>query len=173
MVQRFTNRHTFLRFGASLGILAGTDSIASPPVAAGTEQQPKRDAFRRLTPDPTRNSAPKPGLYDHPLRQHHNQVSGRRRRSSFNRKQRHILTDLLYSGLSRGRTRAHLRKTIRWTGVNFCKSDLVSPWRRHIKSSLLVLPEPASRREEPKGGLGGPQVYGDQRGNEVAGLPAT
>jgi hypothetical protein len=116
--------------------------------------------------------------YDHPMRQYHNRGvwgGGRSIFFGFNREQRGILTDLLYSGLSvEGRARVPEEYFTRWTGVNsmrvlICGDPTVPPYQVILTGAHLNLRLGGKSREGAA--FGGPQVYGDQRGNERAGLP--
>src|SRR5216117_1758095 len=101
------NRRKLLKLGASLGALAGAGFYSG---------------YRFLPPGRSRMLAPVDELarhlyisldaeqradtciqYDHPMRQYHNRGvwgGGRSVLLGFDRKQRQILTDLLYAGLS-------------------------------------------------------------------------
>jgi hypothetical protein len=116
--------------------------------------------------------------YDHPLRQYHNRGvwgGGRSVFSGFRREQRQILTDLLYSGLSpEGRSRIPEQDLTRWTGVNamrvlICGDPTASRYQIIFTGTHLNL---RIAGKSPEGAaFGGPQVYGDQGGNERTGLP--
>lgn len=116
--------------------------------------------------------------YDHPLRQYHNRGvwgGGRSVFSGFSHEQRQILTDLLYSGLSpEGRGRIPKQDLTDWTGVNalrvlICGDPTASQYQIIFTGTHLNL-RIAGKNSEGAA-FGGPQVYGDQRGNERAGLP--
>ena len=116
--------------------------------------------------------------YDHPLRQYHNRGvwgGGHSILFGFNRAQRAILTDLLYAGLSEeGRGRVPEEYFARWTGVNslrvlICGDPTAPPYQIILTGAHLNLRLGGKSREGVA--FGGPQVYGDQRGNEIAGLP--
>jgi Protein of unknown function (DUF3500) len=116
--------------------------------------------------------------YDHPLRQYHNRGvwgGGRSVFSGFSHEQRQILTDLLYSGLSpEGRRRIPEQDMTSWTGVNalrvlVCGDPTASQYQIIFTGTHLNL-RIAGKNSEGAA-FGGPQVYGDQRGNERAGLP--
>src|SRR5712671_1535072 len=107
------NRRNVLKLGASLGVLAGTGLYSVyrllPPAPRRTLEPVNalaRHLYTSLDADQRRETCVG---YDHPLRQYHNRgVSGGGSSVflGFNREQRRILTDLLYSGLSaEGRTR--------------------------------------------------------------------
>ena len=117
--------------------------------------------------------------YDHPLRQYHNRgvrgggipITG----GNFSWEQRGILTDLLYAGLSeQGRARVPHEFFINWPGVQLmsvliCGDPRVSPWQIILSGPHLNLRLGGRSREGVA--FGGPQVYGDQRGNNKQGLP--
>jgi hypothetical protein len=117
--------------------------------------------------------------YDHPLRQYHNRgvwggglsiFSG-----GFSWEQRGILTDLLYAGLSEaGRERVPNEFFSDLPGVHTMKVLICGD--PHDPPYQLVLTGPhlnlrLGGRSREGVAFGGPQVYGDQRGNERAGLP--
>ncbi len=117
--------------------------------------------------------------YDHPLRQCHNRglwlggltVSA----AALDWDTRRLLTDVMYAGLSDvGRDRVPFQDSTRFLGVNMmqlaiCGDPNVGPYQLLLSGVHLnlrlgsVSPEGAA--------FGGPQVYGDQRGNERVGLP--
>jgi hypothetical protein len=116
--------------------------------------------------------------YDHPLRQYHNRGvwgGGRSVVTGFNRQQRRILTDLMYSGLSpEGRQRIPYEDFTRWSGVNgmqavLCGDPTTGPYQIILTGVHLNLRLGGKNREGVA--FGGPQVYGDQRGNNTVGLP--
>ena len=117
--------------------------------------------------------------YDHPLRQCHNRGLGMGgvsvNAASFDWDTRCALTDLLHSGLSEvGRSRLPNQDATRWAGVNLmqllvCGDPRTGPYQVVLSGVHLNLRLGGA---SPDGAaFGGPQVYGDQRGNEVAGLP--
>jgi hypothetical protein len=116
--------------------------------------------------------------YEHPLRQYHNRGvwgGGREVMFGFSRKQRQILTDLMHAGLSaEGRSRIPGQDMVRWSGVNglralICGDPAVAPYQIILTGVHLNLRLGGASREGAA--FGGPQIYGDQRGNERAGLP--
>lgn len=116
--------------------------------------------------------------YDHPMRQYHNRGvwgGGRSIVFGFNRKQRQILTDLLYSGLSaEGRERVPKEYFTRWPGVHsmrvlICGDPTASPYQIILTGAHVNLRLGGKSREGAA--FGGPQVYGDQNGNNRVGLP--
>jgi len=116
--------------------------------------------------------------YDHPLRQYHNRGvwgGGSSILTGFNREQRRILTDLLYTGLSEeGRERVPEEFFTRWTGVHsmqvlVCGDPTSPPYQIIFTGAHLNLRVGGTSREGAA--FGGPQVYGDQRGDGRVGLP--
>src|SRR6267142_7186865 len=101
------NRRTALKVGASLGVLAGTGLYGGyrllPPGRSRTLESVDALARRFFAGLDQEQRAETCVGYDHPLRQYHNRGvwgGGRSILFGFNREQRGILTDLLYSGLS-------------------------------------------------------------------------
>jgi hypothetical protein len=117
--------------------------------------------------------------YDHPLRQYHNRGvwGGGLWVNPINLgwEQRRILTDLLYAGLSEaGRGRVPEEYFTRCPGVHsmyvlVCGNPKTPPYQVILTGPHLNLRIGGRSREGAA--FGGPLVYGDQRGNEVAGLP--
>ena len=116
--------------------------------------------------------------YDHPLRQYHNRGvwgGGRDVIFGFSRRQRRLLTDLTYAGLSgEGRSRVPEEYFMRMTGVHgmrvlVCGDPTDAPYQVIMTAGHLNLRIGGRSREGAA--FGGPQVYGDQRGNELVGLP--
>lgn len=174
------NRRNVLKLG--LGALAGTGAYAGYrllPPAPSRKREPVDALARRLyaSLDDTQRAETCVG-YDHPLRQYHNRGvwgGGRAVFSGFSREQRQVVTDLFYSGLSEeGRRRVPHEYFTRFTGVNSMRllisGDPTSgPYQVILTGAHLNLR--AGGRSREGAAFGGPQVYGDQRGNEVAGLP--
>ena len=176
------NRRTALKVGASMGVLAGAGlyggyELLPPGKSRALESV---DALARrlyISLDPAQR-AETCVSYDHPLRQYHNRGvwgGGRSILFGFSREQRHILTDLLYSGLSvAGRSRVPEEYFSRWTGVHsmrvlICGDPTAPPYQIILTTAHLNLRLGGKSREGAA--FGGPQVYGDQRGNNVVGLP--
>src|SRR5437870_5205694 len=174
------NRRSVLKLG--LGALAGTGAYAGYrllPPAPSRSREPVDALARRLyaSLDEAQRAETCVG-YDHPLRQYHNRGvrgGGRAVFSGFSREQRQIVTDLFYSGLSEeGQRRVPHEYFARFTGVNSMRvlisGDPTSgPYQVILTGAHLNLRVGGRSREGAA--FGGPQVYGDQRGNEVAGLP--
>ncbi|HYR90670.1 MAG TPA: DUF3500 domain-containing protein [Terriglobia bacterium] len=176
------NRRTAIKTGVSLGVLAGTGLYGGYrflPPGRSSALEPVDALARRffIGLDPEQRAETCVG-YDHPLRQYHNRGvwgGGRSILFGFNREQRGILTDLLYSGLSaEGRGRVPEEYFARWSGVHsmralICGDPTVPPYQIILTGPHLNLRLGGKSREGVA--FGGPQVYGDQHGNERVGLP--
>jgi hypothetical protein len=176
------NRRTALKVGAKIGVAAGVGLLGG---------------YRLLPPWPSRELGPVDVLarqlcasldaeqradacvgYDHPLRQYHNRGifgGGRDIVFGFSRQQRRMLTDLMHAGLSEeGRNRVPEEFFARWTGVHamrvlICGDPSAPPYQVILTGAHVNLRLGGASREGAA--FGGPQVYGDQRGNERPGLP--
>jgi Protein of unknown function (DUF3500) len=176
------NRRTALKLGAQLGVAGGIGLLGGyellPPWPS-RELEPLDTLARRLyaTLDAEqRADACVP--YDHPLRQYHNRGvwgGGRDILFGFSRRQRSMLTDLMYAGLSEeGRTRVPEEFFTKWSGVHsmralICGDPAAPPYQIILTGNHINLRLGGTSREGAA--FGGPQVYGDQRGNERPGLP--
>ncbi len=115
--------------------------------------------------------------YDHPLRQYHNRGVGGGGIAvrKLDWEQRSLVTDLLYAGLSGGgRERLPNEFFLKWPGVQLlnvliCGEPRRPPYQVILTGPHLNLRLGGASREAVA--FGGPQVYGDQRGNGQAGLP--
>ena len=116
--------------------------------------------------------------YEHPLRQYHNRGVGTGGLSiwrNFSREERRLWVDLLHAGLSpAGRERVPKQFFIRWPGVHLlealiCGDPTAPPYQIILSGPHLNLRIGGTNREGVA--FGGPQVYGDQRGNGTSGLP--
>src|ERR1041385_684770 len=118
-------RRTALKIGAGVGAAGGAGFLANEVVPPSPSPQLERvDALARelyATLD-AEQQADTCVSYDHPLRQYHNRGvwgGGREVLFGFSRKQRQILTDLMFAGLSaEGRDRVPDEYFTRWSGVN-------------------------------------------------------
>ncbi len=175
------NRRTAFKVGAGLGVAgaAGTLGYQVVPPAPSAQLQHVATLARQLysTLDPEQR-ADSCVPYDHPLRQDHNRGvwgGGREVMFGFSRRQRGILTDLVHAGLSaEGRDRVPRQDLTRWSGVNsmrvlICGDPAAPPYQIVMTGVHLNLRLGGRSREGAA--FGGPQVYGDQRGNERPGLP--
>src|SRR5262245_3541563 len=176
------NRRTALKFGASLAAVAGTGLYGGyhllPPGRSRALESVDALAQRLYTSLDLQQRSETCVGYDHPLRQYHNRgVSGGGRSilGGFTREQRQILTDLLYAGLSAtGRERVPEQDLTRWAGVHtmhvlICGDPTAPPYQIILTGAHLNLRLGGKSREGAA--FGGPQVYGDQRGNGRTGLP--
>jgi Protein of unknown function (DUF3500)/5'-nucleotidase, C-terminal domain len=176
------NRRAAIKFGASLGVMAGSGIFAGYeilPPRPSRELEPVDTLARRLYTSLTdEQRADTCVAYDHPLRQYHNRGvwgGGRAVLFGFNRRQRQILTDLLHSGLSaEGRDRLPEEDFLRWSGVEsmrvlICGDPTSSAYQIIMTATHLNLRLGGKSREGAA--FGGPQIYGDQRGNNRVGLP--
>lgn len=176
------NRRDVLKIGAGLGVTGGLGLLAGYrllPPAPSRELRPvdalARELFASLE-DEQRADACVP--YDHPLRQYHNRGvrgGGRDILFGFSRHQRRLLTDLMHAGLSaQGRHRVPEEYFAQWTGVHamralICGNPASPPYQVILTGAHINLRLGGTSREGAA--FGGPQVYGDQRGNEQPGLP--
>src|SRR5262249_32638840 len=176
------NRRTAIRFGASLAAGAGAGLYGGyhlvPPARSRALDSVDALAHRLYTSLDAQQRAETCVGYNHPLRQYHNRGVGGGGRSilgGFTRGQRRILTDLLYAGLSEaGRERVPEEYFTRWTGVHsmrvlICGDPTAPPYQIILTGLHLNLRLGGKSREGAA--FGGPQVYGDQRGNGRVGLP--
>src|SRR5262245_30136511 len=171
------NRRTALKLGLALtgGAAAGYRLL---PPGPSRHLEPADVLARRLytSLDDEQRTETCVG-YDHPLRQYHNRGvwGGGRSGFSFSREQRQIVADLLHAGLSEdGRRRVPHEYFTRFTGVHsmrvlICGDPSSGPYQVILTAAHLNLRVGGRSREGAA--FGGPQVYGDQRGNEVVGLP--
>jgi hypothetical protein len=175
------NRRTALKIGAGLGVTgaAGTLGYQVVPPSPSAQLQPvdalARELYATLDAEQRADTCVP---YDHPLRQYHNRGvwgGGRPVLFGFSRHQRRILTDLVHAGLSAdGRHRVPDQDLTRWSGVNsmralICGDPSAPPYQIVLTGVHLNLRLGGASREGAA--FGGPQVYGDQRGNERPGLP--
>jgi hypothetical protein len=115
--------------------------------------------------------------YDHPLRQYHNRgvSTGGLSVWSLSWEQRKLVTDLFYAGLSdAGRGRMPEEQLIDIPGVHaldllVCGDPHKGPYQALLTGPHINLRLGGASREGVA--FGGPQVYGDQRGNDRQGLP--
>ncbi|HEY2381090.1 MAG TPA: DUF3500 domain-containing protein [Terriglobia bacterium] len=175
------NRRTAIKAGG-LGVLTGTGLFGGywvlPPGPSRVIEPADVLARRLYMGLDAAQRADASVSYDHPLRQYHNRGvwgGGREVLSGFSREQRGILTDLMYAGLSvEGRSRLPQEDVTRWIGVNgmrvlICGDPASPPYQIILTGTHLNLR--LGGRSAEGAAFGGPQVYGDQRGNERVGLP--
>jgi len=176
------NRRGALKLGAKIGAVGAAGLFGGyhllPPGPSRNLESVDVLARRLYTSlDETQRAETCVG-YDHPLRQYHNRGvwgGGREIFFGFNRQQRSVLTDLMYSGLSpEGQGRVPQEDFTRWSGVHsmralICGDPTAGPYQVILTGVHLNLRLGGKSREGAA--FGGPQVYGDQRGNERVGLP--
>ena len=176
------NRRTAFKVGAGLGVAGAAGALGYhviPPAPSAQFQRVDalaRQLYKTLDAEQREDSCVP---YDHPLRQYHNRGvwgGGREVMFGFSRHQRGILTDLMHAGLSaEGRNRVPDQDLTRWSGVNsmrvlICGDPAAPPYQIVMTGVHLNLRLGGASREGAA--FGGPQVYGDQRGNERPGLPS-
>jgi Protein of unknown function (DUF3500) len=175
------NRRTAIKAGG-LGVLAGTGLFGGywflPPGPSRVIEPVDVLARRLYSGLDAAQRADTCVSYDHPLRQYHNRGvwgGGREVFFGFSREQRGILTDLMYAGLSaEGRRRLPKEDVTQWVGVNglrvlICGDPMSPPYQVILTGVHLNLRLGGKSAEGAA--FGGPQVYGDQRGDEQVGLP--
>jgi hypothetical protein len=176
------NRRAALKLGAGLGVMAGAGLYGGyrllPPRPSRVLEPVETLARRLYSSLDEEQRASTCVSYDHPLRQYHNRGvwgGGRSVLLGFNRQQRQLLTDLLYAGLSEdGRRRVPEEYFTRWSGVHSLRvlisgDPTAGPYQIILTGTHVNLR--VGGKSVEGAAFGGPQVYGDQRGNEIAGLP--
>lgn len=177
------NRRLLLKSAVGVGLAAGAGALgryallAPPPSGRRASMDELAAELVAALSPAAKAQACFP--YEHPLRQCHNRglwlggltVSA----AALDWDTRRLLTDVMYAGLSDvGRDRVPFQDSTRFMGVNMmqlaiCGEPAVGPYQLLLSGVHLnlrlgsVSPEGAA--------FGGPQVYGDQRGNERVGLP--
>ena len=170
-------RRALLLLGGTAGAAAlGAWSLA-PPSPSRVLDDPRALAVRFLErlDDDGRARAWVP--YDHPLRQYFNRgvPGGGAFVLSLPRAARAVVVDLLHAGLSaRGRELVPREYYTRFPGVHamkvlVCGDPRAGPWQVVLTGPHLNLRLGGANAEGVV--FGGVQVYGDQRGDGVAGLP--
>jgi len=176
-------RRRFLAVGTGTVVSAGVGGAAllrspSPSPELASVDELSRRLFDALSPE-ERAEACVP--YDHPLRQYHNRGvdTGGAWVLFLGREARQAATDLLYAGLSTaGRERLPQQLIIEWPGVKSMRVLMSGnphqpPYQIMLSGAHLNLRVGGGASGESIEGaaFGGPQVYGDQRGNAEPGLP--
>lgn len=180
------NRRKLLKWGAALGGLAVVGTTARylllPP--SRSAQLGSVDELAVLLmehldalPDDDRTQACVP--YDHPYRQYHNRGLGGGGlpvdAGTLSWDARRVLTDLFHAGLSEtGRERVPKQFFINWPGIHLmrllvCGDPRTPPYQVVLSGPHLNLRLGGASVEGAA--FGGPQVYGDQRGDGSVGLP--
>jgi hypothetical protein len=175
------NRRAAFKVGAGLGVVGAAGALGYqivPPSPSAELQRVDALAQQLYASLDAEQRAGTCVPYDHPLRQYHNRGvwgGGREVMFGFSRRQRSILTDLMHAGLSaEGRNRVPDQDMTRWSGVHsmrvlICGDPATRPYQIVMTGVHLNLRLGGVSRE--RAAFGGPQVYGDQRGNERPGLP--
>ncbi len=115
--------------------------------------------------------------YEHPLRQYHNRGvdTGGAWAFFLRRETRRVLVDLVHVALSdSGRQRIPNQFFLDWPGVHVTRLAIFGDPRKPPYQILVTGPHLNLRvggRSREGVAFGGPQVYGDQRGNGKLGLP--
>jgi hypothetical protein len=176
------DRRTFLKLGAGASAVAGAGLYGRYRLLPPSPSQPLESvdalAQRLYAGLDDEQRAACCVEYDHPLRQYHNRGvwgGGSSVLTAFDRGQRSNLADLFYAGLSAaGRARIPEEYFTRWLGVHslrvlICGDPTAPPYQILLTGGHLNLRLGGACREGVA--FGGPQVYGDQRGNGRVGLP--
>ncbi len=177
------DRRLLLKGGIGLGALAGAGAFGryaffAPPLSERLENVDVLAArvFEGLS---AKAKAQACVPYDHPSRQYYNRglwAGGAVvHAGTFDWETRRALMDLFHAGLSEvGRTRVPNQFSTNWAGVNglqllICGDPRTGPYQMLLSGVHLNLRLGGRSREGAA--FGGPQVYGDQRGNNRVGLP--
>ena len=177
------DRRNAIRALAGIGTLTSVGALArytlfAPAVSAHLDRIDilARRVFEAV---PERARARTCLSFDHPLRQYYNRgvsVGGLPvNAASLGWEVRRALTDLVYAALSpAGRTRLPHQDVRRLAGVNFTRllffgDPRTGPYQALLSGMHLNLRLGGRGPEEVA--FGGPQIYGDQRGNGEPGLP--
>ncbi len=174
-------RRQALKWGLGLGALAGVGGAAGAvllPPRPSAELAPVRDLAIRLFE--MLDEDERAGVvfdYEHPLRQYHNRGvdTGGAWAFRLRRATRRVLVDLVHATLSdSGRQRILEQFYLDWPGVHatwlaICGDPREPPYQILVTGPHLNLRIGGRSREGVA--FGGPQVYGDQRGNGKLGLP--
>ena len=174
---RLTRRHLLAGLGVgAVGIgLAGRRLL--PPSPSGTTASASELAVRLVEALSPEERAEACVAYDHPLRQYHNRGvdTGGAWAITLGREARQLLIDLVHASLSEpGRERVLGQLYMRLAGVHgtrllVCGDPQHPPYQIVLGGAHLNLRLGGRSREGVA--FGGPQVYGDQEGNEEPGLP--
>jgi len=175
-------RRQFLKWGGvGLGALAGVGVAGravlippSPSAELASTQDLAIRLFEMLGEDERAEGV---FDYEHPLRQYHNRGvdTGGGWAFFLPRETRQVLVDLVHSALSGdGRKRLPNQFFLNWPGVHVTRLAMLGDPRRPPYQVLVTGPHLNLRiggRSREGVAFGGPQVYGDQRGNGKLGLP--
>jgi hypothetical protein len=174
-------RRQLLKYGIGAGAVVGLGTLGrvllippSPSASLASTAELAIQLVDALDED-ERTEAYLP--YDHPLRQYHNRGvdTGGLWSIRLNAKARQILVDLVHAGLSEiGRERVLNQFFVNLPGIHVTRLAICGDPRTPFCQILVTGPHlnlrlGGTNREGVA--FGGPQVYGDQRGNEKIGLP--
>ncbi len=174
-------RRQALKWGLGLGALAGFGGAAGAvllPPRPSAELAPVRDLAIRLFEMLGEDERAEAVFdYEHPLRQYHNRGvdTGGAWAFFLRRETRRVLVDLVHVALSdSGRQRIPNQFFLDWPGVHVTRLAIFGDPRKPPYQILVTGPHLNLRvggRSREGVAFGGPQVYGDQRGNGKLGLP--
>ncbi|MEJ0006732.1 MAG: hypothetical protein WDM77_10325 [Steroidobacteraceae bacterium] len=179
------SRRDAVRAVAGLGTLAGIGALARyaflpPPAGARLDEERMNDLATKVFEAVPETARARTCLaFDHPLRQYYNRglpVGGLNvNAASLGWAARRALTDLIDLNLSpAGRTRVPQQDAMSLTGVNFKRLLFFGDPRRGPYQALVSgvhLNLRLGGRCPENVAFGGPQIYGDQRGDGEIGLP--
>lgn len=177
------NRRTLLKTGSTLGALLAGGAYARYrwfPPRTSAELLPVDELARRFVASLDEATRAEVCVaYEHPLRQYHNRGVGGGGAAidagRFSWAQRGLLNDLFHAGLSAaGRERVPNEYFMRFGGVQqmqvlVCGEPASPPYQMILSGPHLNLRLGGTSKEGVA--FGGPQVYGDQRGDGAVGLP--
>ncbi len=177
------NRRTVLKLGVGLGATAALGTVGRYlllPPSRSAELAPADELAARLMdalPDAARERACVP--YDSPWRQYWNRGVGGGGlpidAGTLSWDVRQVLVDLFHAGLgAEGRVRMPNQWFVNWPGVHVmrllaCGDPRDGPWQIVLSGPHVNLRIGGASVEGAA--FGGPQIYGDQRGNGSVGLP--
>jgi hypothetical protein len=174
-------RRQVLKYGLGAGALLGTGLVGvralvppRPSAQLGTTHELAARLFEALD-DGERTDAC--FEYDHPLRQYHNRGvdTGGALSILLNGEPRQLLVDLVHAGLSEaGRARLLNQYYVSLSGIHVTRLAIFGDPRSEPYQVLVTGPHLNLRlggKNREGVAFGGPQVYGDQRGNQEVGLP--
>jgi hypothetical protein len=174
-------RRRILEWGIGLGAIAGVGLVGRAvllPPRPSAQLDPLPDLAVRLFDALDADEKAEAHVdYDHPLRQYHNRGvdTGGIWAFKLSREARSMLVDLVHAGLSpQGRQRLPSQFFLDWPGIHvtrllICGDPRTPPYQILVSGPHLNLRLAGASREGVA--FGGPQVYGDQRGNGKPGLP--
>ena len=176
-------RRQLLKWGLGVGAVAGVGAIGKavllPPTPRAALASINEIAARLFDSLDEEDRAAAVFDYEHPLRQFHNRGVDTGGAWSFflGRKTRQELVDLVYATLSeRGRKRIPDQFLIQLPGIHATRLAIFGDPHNPPYQILVTGPHLNLRiggRSREGVAFGGPQVYGDQRGDGKVGLPGS